>query len=391
MESQALAEILCEFLHEFRAPIRAVSGFAQALQEDMYTNLPTNARRYLDRIRENARRLELQSDSLTRLARALQPPVVSESFRILPTIIEVCTTRLEAETPIRIEDRELDIDLHGWDARHFRLLVETLCQYTESLHSQAKLRSVHIRGNAFPGEVGLDWILDGEEPNGNQEGPVLKGQAAIELGIARTILDHYPFAELEARKSRWLHLRLGLPTLGSDGSTLSRPPAPATASHNQPVPQISRAATLGNWPHQAPIMLVDDDPAEWELLKVLVEDTGLESALEWHRDSRAALARLQQLAADPFASHSGLPVVVFVDLRMPQLDGITFLRLLRREIALRHIPAVVLSSSDDPAEIREAYKAGANAFITKPTDFQRYAECLQLAMAFWGRCNQVIR
>jgi CheY-like chemotaxis protein len=111
--------------------------------------------------------------------------------------------------------------------------------------------------------------------------------------------------------------------------------------------------------------------------------------VEWYRDSKLALERLEQLAGDPAYSPEWLPVVVFADLRMPTLDGISLVRMIRSRPDLSAVPVVLLSSSNNPEEIRAAYAAGANAFVTKPTDFHFYAECLHLALAFWGRCNRV--
>ncbi len=392
MESQSLADVLHGLVHELRAPVRALSGFSQALREETYSSLPASCRHYLDRIAENACRLESHSESLTRLARALQPPRVRESFRLAPLLREIRISTLGNSCSIYADDQQLDVDLAGWDPSHVRLLLEALCRYAESLPLNTDLRHVRFQRRSAPGELILEWFLDIENVDPVDASAHQFGQAAIELGIVRAVLSHYPSARLEVHKPWALRLRLGLAAAGHDHSESSDQPMPAaakTGSHAAPLPPPP--ATLLRTEQQEPIMFVDDDPAEWELVKLVLEDTGLERALEWYRDSRAALVRLQNIVAGNSEVDLRLPAAIFVDLRMPGLDGVAFVRKLREEAELRHLPAIVLSSSNDPADVRAAYEAGANAFIIKPTDFQCYAECLHSAIVFWTRCNQAAR
>lgn len=388
MELQALADLLSQFVHDLRAPIRAVTGFSQALREEMSASVRTECQYYLNRLTENGRRLEGYSDCLARLARALDPPRSCESFQLRPVLTEILNSISATGAAIHIEKNQTDVCLANWDPRHFRLLVETLCRYAEYLNRGAEPGTAHMAGFAVRDRVELHFLLEHGASGASCKGAELTGPPGIELGIIRAILQHYPFTWLEVRAPWELRLCLGLPQPDLGNSAAPDHAVRGNSRQSQTSVPFRSAGAPSCLPHPPPIMLVDDDPAEWDLLQLVVEDTELKGALEWHRDSRQALAKLHDLANNGAAS---LPVVIFVDLRMPGLDGIAFVRKLREHSTLRYVPAVVLSSSNDPAEIRDAYAAGANAFVTKPTDFHCYAEYLHFAMAFWGRCNQVHR
>lgn len=97
------------------------------------------------------------------------------------------------------------------------------------------------------------------------------------------------------------------------------------------------------------------------------------------------------LAQGKFAGRSDLtlPAVVILDLKLPRLSGLEVLRRIRADKAIRRTPVVVLTSSEDEANIRECYAAGANSYILKPTDPGEYSEMvLQVAM-YWLLLNRV--
>ncbi len=83
-----------------------------------------------------------------------------------------------------------------------------------------------------------------------------------------------------------------------------------------------------------------------------------------------------------------MPSVVILDLKLPRLSGLEVLRRIRGHDSTRRLPVVVLTSSDESSQIREAYESGASSFIQKPTDPSEYSEMvLQLAM-YWLLLNR---
>jgi two-component system response regulator len=83
-----------------------------------------------------------------------------------------------------------------------------------------------------------------------------------------------------------------------------------------------------------------------------------------------------------------MPAVVMLDLKLPRLSGLEVLNRIREDVRTKRLPVVVLTSSDDEQQIAQAYKAGANSFIQKPTDPGEFSEMvLQLAM-YWLLLNR---
>ena len=78
---------------------------------------------------------------------------------------------------------------------------------------------------------------------------------------------------------------------------------------------------------------------------------------------------------------------MFLDLKMPMLDGFAVLREIRSTPGLSTTPVVVLTSSNEPGDRRRAYEAGANAYMCKPVDFVEFMEAMRCACQFWIQVN----
>jgi CheY-like chemotaxis protein len=85
--------------------------------------------------------------------------------------------------------------------------------------------------------------------------------------------------------------------------------------------------------------------------------------------------------ADPASAPR--PDLVLLDLNMPRMTGREALPLLKGDPELRALPVVVLTTSDDPRDVRGCYDAGANAFVTKPSSMSELARVLATTVAFW--------
>lgn len=81
------------------------------------------------------------------------------------------------------------------------------------------------------------------------------------------------------------------------------------------------------------------------------------------------------------------PAVVLLDVKMPKLDGLEVLRLVKGDDRLRSIPVVMLTSSQDERDVRESYSLGANAYVVKPVEFRRFAAVLKQLETFWLEVN----
>jgi CheY-like chemotaxis protein len=92
-----------------------------------------------------------------------------------------------------------------------------------------------------------------------------------------------------------------------------------------------------------------------------------------------------------FLTHSGpytdtnhaLPDLILLDLNMPRRDGREALRQIKTSEAMRHIPVLILTTSDADEDVERSYYNGANSFITKPTSFQRLSDVCRAIGQYW--------
>lgn len=85
--------------------------------------------------------------------------------------------------------------------------------------------------------------------------------------------------------------------------------------------------------------------------------------------------------------HPVNPAVILLDVKMPKLDGIEVLRQIKSDDALKVVPVVMLTSSQDERDVRESYHLGANAYVVKPVEFRNFATVLRQLEIFWLQVN----
>jgi len=103
------------------------------------------------------------------------------------------------------------------------------------------------------------------------------------------------------------------------------------------------------------ILVVDDDPALQKLIVSLLQRAGMEPKAALNGNEAAAI-----LKDDP------LPDMVLLDLMLPEISGIDFLKQMRSDARYEHLPVIILSALADPEQIREGLNEGADRYLTKP-------------------------
>jgi CheY-like chemotaxis protein len=135
------------------------------------------------------------------------------------------------------------------------------------------------------------------------------------------------------------------------------------------------------------ILLVEDNAGDAELTMMAFERQGLGRRVVHVRDGVEAMDYL--LRRGDYADRPpGAPVVAFLDLKMPMLDGFVVLREIRSHPAIAALPVVVLTSSNEPSDRTRAYQSGANAYMCKPVDFVEFMEAMRCACQFWTKINR---
>ena len=130
------------------------------------------------------------------------------------------------------------------------------------------------------------------------------------------------------------------------------------------------------------ILLVEDDPADRRLMSHLLRPLPDLTLVE--QDSCAATLAALEAGTVP------TPDLVLLDLYLPGMDGVGFLKAMRASAALRTCVVLVLSVSQRPEDVMAAYRAGANAFIAKPDDLAGLRALARSIDEFWLReCRRV--
>ena len=131
---------------------------------------------------------------------------------------------------------------------------------------------------------------------------------------------------------------------------------------------------------EADILLVEDNPNDAELTQRALKKSDPGTRLAVARDGAEALEYL--LSTRP------KPKVIFLDLKLPKIDGIEVLRRLRADDRTRSVPVVVLTSSQEEKDIKECYKLGVNSYVVKPVEFDEFYKAVADLGIYWLVLNK---
>lgn len=128
------------------------------------------------------------------------------------------------------------------------------------------------------------------------------------------------------------------------------------------------------------ILLVEDNPNDAELTQRALRKTDIGARLLIARDGAEAIERVLT---------EGLrPRVIFLDLKLPKIDGMEVLRRIRADERTKEIPVVVLTSSQEERDITESYKLGVNSYVVKPVEFDKFYKTVSDLGTYWLVLNK---
>lgn len=131
-----------------------------------------------------------------------------------------------------------------------------------------------------------------------------------------------------------------------------------------------------------PILLVEDNPVDVDLTLRAFARRNVVNPVEIARDGDEALAWIPRWdAGEP------LPLVVLLDLKLPRVDGLEVLRQYRNHAASAEVPVVVLTSSNEDADVQTAYRLHANSYIVKPVNFEKFMDVATQIELYWCLLN----
>lgn len=134
------------------------------------------------------------------------------------------------------------------------------------------------------------------------------------------------------------------------------------------------------------ILMIEDNPMDIDLTLRAFNKRNLNNSIEIARDGEAGLAYIERWdAGEP------LPVVILLDLKLPKVDGLEVLRQMKNHPVYRTIPVVVLTTSSQDQDVKTAYELGANSYIIKPVDFEKFLEVAAQIELYWNVINKPVR
>jgi DNA-binding response OmpR family regulator len=136
-----------------------------------------------------------------------------------------------------------------------------------------------------------------------------------------------------------------------------------------------------------PILLVEDDKRDVELTLIALERSQLANDVVVLRDGAQALDYLLR-TCDHAERAEGNPAVILLDLKLPKVDGLEVLRVVRATDSLRSVPVVMLTSSQEENDVVRSYELGVNAYVVKPVDFKQFVGAIADLGVFWAVLNE---
>lgn len=129
------------------------------------------------------------------------------------------------------------------------------------------------------------------------------------------------------------------------------------------------------------ILLIEDDAIEVMKFNRAISSLNLSHKMVNATNGEEGLKILEQ--------KDRLPNIILLDLNMPKINGIEFLTILKNNPNLRHIPTIILSTSNNQKDLLECYKLGISGYVLKPLKYEEYVSKIEKLLAYWS-VNQLI-
>lgn len=130
------------------------------------------------------------------------------------------------------------------------------------------------------------------------------------------------------------------------------------------------------------ILLIEDDSIEIMKLERTVSKLEVKHKITKAKNGEEALECLK--------SDSRLPDIILLDLNMPRMSGIEFLSILKADDAYKYLPTIILTTSENRADLLECYKVGIAGYIIKPLKYEDYESKIKKVLSYW-EVNELVK
>jgi len=136
------------------------------------------------------------------------------------------------------------------------------------------------------------------------------------------------------------------------------------------------------------ILYVEDNKLDIDLTLEVFRENKISNPIIVTRDGVEALQYLN-LEGEYSNRKPGNPGMILLDLKMPRMDGLEFMKIVKNDERFKYLPIIMLTSSKEETDLVASYKLGVNAYVVKPVDFANFSEIVKQIGVFWAIINEL--
>ncbi|HAE59559.1 MAG TPA: two-component system response regulator [Anaerolineae bacterium] len=135
-------------------------------------------------------------------------------------------------------------------------------------------------------------------------------------------------------------------------------------------------------PQPCSFFLIEDNAADVDLITRVLKKADKSTQIYLAQDGEEAIEMLNN-----WSGNIPNPMIVLLDLKLPKIDGLDVLKIIKENSRLKPLPVVVLTSSNQNQDIEKAYLLGANSYVIKAIDFDEFSKAIEMIQKYWSRLN----
>lgn len=139
------------------------------------------------------------------------------------------------------------------------------------------------------------------------------------------------------------------------------------------------------------ILIVEDNPRDAELTLRALKKNNLANNILIAHDGAEALDFFFCTGKYSTRSFTNPPKVVLLDLKLPKVSGLEVLKIIKADKRTLHIPVVIVTSSRQEPDMKEAYEHGVNSYVVKPVDFDQFINAMSSLGLYWLLVNEPLK
>lgn len=132
---------------------------------------------------------------------------------------------------------------------------------------------------------------------------------------------------------------------------------------------------------QIRLLVADDSPGDRTLLETALKESGVKNRIFFAEDGQELLNYMNEAVV--YSDLNKSSCLVLLDLKMPRLDGMRTLEILKKDVRFKRIPVVILTGLASEEDVAETYRLGANSFFRKPSEYKDFLDLANLIKKYW--------